>query len=44
MVKDKKETMQTNLQKKLNIKNVNAVPKIDSVVVTMGIGSIVTRK
>ena len=44
MAKENKETMQKNLQKKLNIKNVNAVPKIDSVVVTMGIGSIVTRK
>jgi ribosomal protein L5 len=44
MAKDNKETMQKNLQKKLNIKNVNAIPKIDSVVVTMGIGSIVTRK
>ena len=44
MAKDNKETMQKNLQKKLDIKNVNAVPKIDSVVVTMGIGSIVTRK
>lgn len=32
------------LQKKLDIKNVNAVPKIDSVVITMGIGSMVTRK
>lgn len=44
MAKDYKETLQKNLQKKLDIKNVNAVPKIDSVVITMGIGSIVTRK
>ncbi len=33
-----------NLQKKLSIKNVNAVPCIDAVVVSMGIGSLVTRK
>ncbi|HRX63604.1 MAG TPA: 50S ribosomal protein L5 [Candidatus Absconditabacterales bacterium] len=33
-----------NLKKKLDIKNVNAVPNIDSVVITMGIGSMVTRK
>ncbi len=32
------------LQKKLSIKNVNAVPSIDAVIVTMGIGSLVTRK
>ena len=42
--KDNKATLQTNLQKKLDIKNVNAVPKIDSVVITMWIWSIVTRK
>ena len=33
-----------NLQKRLNLENINAVPNIESVVVTMGIGSIVTRK
>ncbi len=33
-----------NLQKKLDIKNVNAVPKIDKVIVSMGIGSLATRK
>ncbi len=44
MAKDNKETIQTNLQKKLDIKNVNAVPKIESVVVIMGIWSMVTRK
>jgi len=32
------------LQKKLKITNINAVPKIDSVIITMGIGSMVTRK
>lgn len=32
------------LQEKLNIKNINAVPQIDSVIVTMWIWSIVTRK
>ncbi len=40
MAKDYKK----ELQKKLNIKNVNAIPKIDSVIVTMWIGSMVTRK
>jgi large subunit ribosomal protein L5 len=33
-----------NLQKKLDIKNVNAVPKIDKVIVSIGIGSLATRK
>lgn len=33
-----------NLQEKLSIKNVNAVPKVDAVIVSMGIGSLVTRK
>ena len=33
-----------SLQEKLNIKNINAVPTIDSVVITMWIWSIVTRK
>ena len=32
------------LQKKLDIKNVNAVPKIDKVIVAIGIGSLATRK
>ncbi len=32
------------LQKKLSIDNVNAVPVIDAVIVSMGIGSLVTRK
>ena len=32
------------LQERLNIKNINAVPHVDSVIVSMGIGSIVTRK
>lgn len=44
MAKDNKDTLKANLQKKLDIKNVNAIPRIDSVVITMGIGSIVTRK
>jgi len=34
----------SNLQKKLNIKNIHAVPKVDKVIVAMGIGSLVTRK
>ena len=33
-----------NLQKQLAIKNVNAVPKIDKVIVAIGIGSLATRK
>jgi|GEM_PF-3535596 ribosomal protein L5 len=33
-----------DLQARLNIKNINSVPRIESVVITMGIGSIVTRK
>ncbi len=33
-----------NLQKQLGIKNINAVPKIDKVVVAIGIGSLATRK
>ena len=40
MSKDYKKALQT----KLGVKNINAVPEIDSVVVTMWIGSIVTRK
>ncbi len=32
------------LQKKLSLDNINAVPRIDAVVVSMGIGSLVTRK
>lgn len=32
------------LQKQLDIKNVNAVPKLDKVIVAVGIGSLVTRK
>jgi len=33
-----------NLQKQLEIKNINAVPKIDKVIVAIGIGSLATRK
>ncbi len=33
-----------NLQKQLDIKNINAVPKIDKVIVGVGIGSLSTRK
>ena len=33
-----------NLQKQLAIKNVNAVPKIDKIIVAIGIGSLATRK
>lgn len=40
MSKDYKKS----LQERLNIKNVNSLPRIESVIVTMGIWSIVTRK
>ncbi len=33
-----------NLQKQLAIKNINAVPKINKVIVSIGIGSLATRK
>ncbi len=33
-----------NLQKELDIKNINAVPKIDKIIVAIGIGSLATRK
>lgn len=33
-----------NLQQQLGIKNINAVPKIDKVIVAIGIGSLATRK
>lgn len=33
-----------NLQKQLGIKNIHAVPKIDKVIVAVGIGSLATRK
>lgn len=38
------KTYRKALQKKLSLDNINAVPSIDAVVVTMGIGSLVTRK
>jgi len=44
MSKTAKQEFVAKLQKRLNIKNVNAVPKVDKVVVNMGIGSLVTRK
>jgi ribosomal protein L5 len=43
MSKDYKD-YKNNLQKRLNLKNVNAIPTIESVIINMGIGSIVTRK
>jgi len=33
-----------DLQKKIGVKNINTVPKIDKVIVAIGIGSLVTRK
>jgi large subunit ribosomal protein L5 len=39
----RKEKLPT-LQKTLGIKNINAVPKLDKVIVAVGIGSLVTRK
>ena len=37
-------TILKNLQKQLAIKNINAVPKIDKIIVAIGIGSLATRK
>ena len=39
----KKEKL-PELAKKLDIKNVNAVPMLEKVIVSIGIGSLVTRK
>ena len=33
-----------DLQKQLGTKNINAVPKIDKIIVAVGIGSLATRK
>lgn len=33
-----------NLQKQIGVKNINAVPKIDKIIVAVGIGSLATRK
>ncbi len=41
--KFRKET-RVDLQKKIGAKNINAVPKLDRVIVAIGIGSLVTRK
>ena len=41
--KFRKET-RLDLQKKIGVKNINAVPKLDRVIVAIGIGSLVTRK
>jgi large subunit ribosomal protein L5 len=43
MSKAKKDRV-SSLQTKLSIENVNAVPKIDKVIVAAGIGSLATRK
>jgi len=43
MSKSKKDRV-SSLQKRLSIKNVNAVPKIDKVIIAAGIGSLATRK
>ena len=43
MSKQQKDRVK-DLQKKLDIKNVNAVPKLDKIIVAIGIGSLVTRK
>jgi len=39
-----RETLGLELQKKLGIKNINAIPKINKVIVAIGIGSLATRK
>ncbi|MEI7562285.1 MAG: 50S ribosomal protein L5 [bacterium] len=43
MEKFRKE-VRSDLQKKIGVKNINAVPKLDRVIVAIGIGSLVTRK
>jgi|GEM_PF-2131171 len=41
---NEKKARVADVQKKLELKNVNAVPKIDKVIVAAGIGSLATRK
>ena len=40
----KKSELFEKLKDHLNLKNVNQAPKVDKVIVAMGIGSLVTRK
>jgi large subunit ribosomal protein L5 len=40
----KKAELYEKMKEKLHLKNINETPKIDKVVVAMGIGSLVTRK
>ena len=40
----KKSELFAKLKDHLQLKNINQVPKIDKVIVSMGIGSLVTRK
>lgn len=40
----KKSELFVKLKEDLNLKNINQVPKVDKVIVSMGIGSLVTRK
>ncbi|MDR0369980.1 MAG: 50S ribosomal protein L5 [Candidatus Peribacteria bacterium] len=40
----KKSELYEKMKDKLHLKNINETPKVDKVVVTMGIGSLVTRK
>lgn len=44
MSKTASKDIVASVQKRLGIKNVNAVPRIDKVIVTMWIGSLATRK
>jgi ribosomal protein L5 len=40
----KKSELYEKMKDRLQLKNVNEVPKVDKVIVAMGIGSLVTRK
>ena len=40
----KKSELFEKMKEKLQLKNINEAPKVDKVIVTMGIGSLVTRK
>ena len=40
----KKSELFAKLKDHLNLKNINQAPKVDKVIVAMGIGSLVTRK
>jgi ribosomal protein L5 len=39
-----RKKIRPELQKKLGLKNINAVPVLDKIIVAVGIGSLATRK